>query len=375
MNNVVILIGSYPPPFHGSSIYLKNLTELLSNQNNLEVLPINCSDRENDLTNMGRWSYKNIYFGLIALIKLLFTLISKKINIVYVPISQNTLAFFRDGLYILTGRLLGSKVLIHLHGSYFTEFYRKSNFFMKKYIDLVMKSCSGAIVLGYSLKYVFRKWFDDSKIFVLPNFSEEIKFNKRRIAQSTLKITYLGNLVESKGIFQLLEAFSIVEKSFSNVQLHIAGKFGKDPYTGMTEEDTKTLFFNFISKYPQNIIYHGQIFDPDKKVKFLYDSDIFVFPSWIEGQPLVILEAMSCGLPIISTKNCGVIDETVIDGFNGILVEKKNIVSLTAAIKTLILNVDLRNKMAENSLKRFREFYTPDKHIFQFISILKNITY
>ena len=159
-------------------------------------------------------------------------------------------------------------------------------------------------------------------------------------------------------------------------QIQIIGKFGKDPFTGMQEDEIKNIILNIVNKYPEHIKYLGQITDIGKKFSILInETDIFVFPSWypVEGQPLVIIEAMQCGLPIISTKNCGAIEETVIDGYNGILVEKKNVKQLVNAIEVLIKDEQLRKRMGENSRKLYEENYRPEKHIEKFKEIIKSV--
>jgi glycosyltransferase involved in cell wall biosynthesis len=191
-----------------------------------------------------------------------------------------------------------------------------------------------------------------------------------------VKITYLGNLLESKGIFDLLEAIKIVKENARNKFIvNIAGKFSKDSSTGLSLREHEIRFGNYLKELDDVVNYIGEIKEEKDKFELLKNTDIFVFPSWypIEGQPLVILEAMSCGCPVISTKDVGVIDETVIDGVNGLLIEKRNIKQLADAIIKLIQDRGLRMKMGEESKKRFCELYTLEKHIKKFKEILKEL--
>lgn len=377
----IILLGSYPPPYHGSSIYLRGLTDLLLKDGDFKVYIVDSSDKKNDISNMGKIDFSNVYFSLKALFSLTFILILKKIDILYVPISQNKLAYLRDGIAVILGKVFRTKVIIHLHGSYFLEFYEKSSSFYKKFIDFTMKSSAGAIVLGNNLRYLFEKWFNDNQIFVLPNFVEyhikSINLQNNTYNNGKLvKLTYLGNIIESKGILQVINAVEELLQNNNNISLQIIGKFGEDPFTGMQEDKIKNIIIDIVNKYPEHIKYLGQITDIGKKISVLKnETDIFVFPSWypVEGQPLVIIEAMQCGLPIISTKNCGAIEETVIEGYNGILVEKRNVKQLVNAIEVLIKDEQLRKRMGENSRKLYEENYRPEKHIEKFKEIIKSV--
>ena len=98
-----------------------------------------------------------------------------------------------------------------------------------------------------------------------------------------------------------------------------------------------------------------------EKVKLFLKSDIFVFPSIeAEGQPLVILEAMAAGLPIITTDQ-GCIRETIIDGENGFIIEENNISRLADKVLQLISNNMLRQQMGIANRRRFLRYYTLDK--------------
>jgi len=373
----ILLIGSFPPPYHGSAIYLNKLSKKLAQENDLQVFIIDTSDKRDDLKNLGRLDLINVVTAVKSILKLIYFLLSKKPDIVYIPISQNKLAYLRDGIFIFISKVLAKKVLIHLHGSYFLDFYKKSGALYKKFIDLTVKLVDGAIVLGQKLRYIFEHWLPAEKVFVLPNFIEwnlrSYNFDRNKDNKVT-NITYLGNLLESKGIFDLLEAIKIVKASVdSKFIVNIAGQFGNDPITGLSLEEHMIRFKSYLVELADVVNYIGEIREEKDKYELLKNTDIFVFPSWyrVEGQPLVILEAMSCGCPIISTRDVGVIDETVIDGVNGILIEKRNVNQLADAILMLIRDKEMRIKMGRESEKRFYELYTAGKHIEKFKEIIK----
>jgi len=383
-NNIIriLLVGSTPPPLHGSSIYLKSLIDALRNHGCFTVFHVNTSDGRDDLDNMGQLDLGNITSGLKAWWNVLRNCLRYRPQIIYVPIAQNTLAFLRDGLFLLTGRIFGAKALIHLHGSYFLDFYLNSNIIYRLFISFVIKNSSLALVLGDKLRPIFTRWLPEHRIKTLPNFIsddflqyiESEKLNKKYHRNNNLKITYLGNLNETKGILQLIAS---VESLISqiNIDLYLAGKYSTDPFTGTKKEQIKNEIENFRLKFPNNVFYLGPIYDLEIKCKYLLDADIFVFPSWypIEGQPLVLLEAMAAGCPIISTLECGVIEDTVSNGVNGILVRKKNISQLSDAIRMLVENEQLRIQYGNASKRIFQERFTVDSHINKFHKICSSI--
>jgi glycosyltransferase involved in cell wall biosynthesis len=372
----ILLIGSTPPPYHGSSIYFKDFLETLASCPALEVLHVETSDKRNDLNNLGKLDFKNLSTAFSSLVREAYLCVRYKPQIVYIPIAQNTFAYLRDGLFILVGKVFKTRVVVHLHGSYFRNFYDQSPGYIKKFIDVTLRACDGAIVLGDKLRWIFEEWLPPDRIFVLPNFvvfQESQNFQKQGHKEQKV-LTYLGNLYESRGIFDLLEAIKMVnEKSKGEFILQVAGKFVDDPFTSLTCETIQRKFDEYVKALKGAVVYLGQITAAEDKFHLLKNTDLFVFPSWYEGQPLVILEAMAAGCPVISTKDVGVIDETVIDGVTGILVEKQNPEKLAEAISFLLKNPELLTQMGKAGRKRYEACYTSQCILEKTIQIFKTV--
>ncbi len=372
----ILLIGGTPPPFHGSSIYFSSILAKLSNEPDLEVCHVETSDKKDDLDNLGRMGLLNIAVALRALWNVIAACVRFRPQLVYIPISQNTLAYFRDGLFIIAGKLSGARVMVHLHGSYFGEFYRGAGLPVRWFVDATIRLADAAVVLGEKLKPIFQPWLDDSKIFVLPNFTERSAADTpRRVAggMGGVTLAYLGNIIASKGIFELLAAMAILGKESPNTYLlKVAGKFGNDPLAGVTRNDCENRF-NEMSAATHGIEYIGFLKGSGAKEKLFNETDILVFPSWYayEGQPIVLLEAMAAGVPIISSKNTGVIDETVVDGETGILVDPKDPKAIAAAVRLLGEDASLRREMSRKAVARFEKKYTIDVHMKELKSIVR----
>lgn len=365
-NYSLVYIGALPPPYHGVTVFNE---ELLNSKISevYELYHLDISDKR-DLDNLGRVDWQNTYLTLRNFWDLMKLCFSKKPDLVYLPIAQN-IAYLRDGMFIVVARFCSkAKIVIHLHGSYFKEYYHNTNWFMGKFIDFTMKQVDAAIVVGNRLVYIFDGWVKN--IHVVPN---GISFNPRpgdkfKKNRNTLIVSYLGNLLESKGVLDIIKAAKIVVDKFPNMQFKFAGSWWAQ------EPEIKKCILRFIRQdhLENKIEFVGRVLG-DEKEKFLVDTDIFVFPSWREGHPIVIIEAMAAGCPVISTKNVGAIPETVIDGKTGILVEKKNPKAIAQAIIKLIEDSELRVKMGRAGRKRYEQYYTQEKNVESMIRVFEKI--
>ena len=365
MRAKILIIGALPPPYHGVTVFNEGL--LNSKIVDIyEIYHLDTSDKRN-LDNLGKVDSQNVYLTLKNLWDSIKLCIRKKPDLVYLPIAQN-IAYIRDGMLIVIAKFFSkARIIIHFHGSRFKEYYNNANWFMKKFIDFTMKKVDTAIVLGNSLRYIFDGWVKN--IQVVPNgtpFNPKTEDKFRRNI-STVTISYLGNLLKNKGVLDTVKAAKIVIDKYPKMRFKFAGSWCAQ------EPETKKYAVRFIQKnhLENNIEFIGRVLG-DEKEKFLVDTDIFVFPSWHEGQGIVNIEAMAAGCPVISTKNVGAIPETVIDGKTGILVEKKNLQAIARAIIKLIENPELRIKMGIAGRKRYEQYYTQEKNIENMIRVFEH---
>jgi len=118
----VILIGPVPPPMHGVTLAIKSI--LNSNVNkHFNLIHLDTSDHR-DATNIGKIDFINLGLAFKNLLTLISYCLKYRPDLIYVHISQTWIGYARDGLFILIGKWLSSsKVLIHLDGGYFGQFY------------------------------------------------------------------------------------------------------------------------------------------------------------------------------------------------------------------------------------------------------------
>ena len=304
----ICFIAQFPPPIHGLSKAVDTLyNSKLAQEFNFEKI---------DITNN-----KKIISNIISIKR-------SKADLFYFTISQTKGGNLRD-LIIL--KAVGNRpCLVHLHGGYYRNLVDELPKWQRKANFNAIKRLSGAIVLGPSLKYIFEGMLPVDRIFTVPNCvddeyllnDEEFIEKINTISQRKIKhILYLSNFIRSKGFPEVLEMAKIEKERGGEKRFHFdfAGKF--------FQKSEEEFFWNYVKNngLEDYVTYHG-IVSGDKKRKLLELCDIFclltTYPN--EGQPISILEAMGNGMVVITTNHAGIPD-LVVDGVNGIVVDKYNI--------------------------------------------------
>lgn len=202
------------------------------------------------------------------------------------------------------------------------------------------------------IKYLERFIIDRSKIHWFPNVRNKSKYVKDE-KDYNKKLVFMSHISDEKGVGDLLNVFQMLP---SNFQLDIYGAIKEDKY----------LNFDWKAK---NVNYKGQI-SSSEVIKKLTDYSILLLPSYREGYPGIILEAMSVGLVVIST-SVGGIPEIIENGENGVLVEPGDL----NALKEAILSISSQNyKMySENAYRTFEERFDADNVNNRIVSCIENL--
>src|SRR5258706_244026 len=126
----ILILGKLPPPYMGPSI----ATEIILNsslKNNFDLIHIDTKANESLLT-LGKWSFKKIIKNNTIYFRMWKSVLNNKPDLVLIPISQTTVGFIKDSVFILISKLSGRKVLLQLRGSDFKNWIQnKTSFFTK----------------------------------------------------------------------------------------------------------------------------------------------------------------------------------------------------------------------------------------------------
>lgn len=251
----------------------------------------------------------------------------KKIKIVHIH-GASYGSFYRKFLILMIGKhFFKKKIIYHIHGGGFHSFYKNSNFITKRLIRHFFKRSDIIICISGFWKEYFENIKYIKKIIVLPNIIDHPVQNPGKENHSEIIFLFLGLVDEFKGIFDLIEVIAKNKNKYNKrIKLLIGGN-------GKTQKLKEFIRENEI----ENIVEFLGWVKGDSKQRILYKADVYILPSYIEGSPVSILEAMSYGMPIISTY-VGGIPELVENEKNGLLIEPGNLEQIEKALDFFVMH-------------------------------------
>lgn len=362
----ILILGPLPPPEGGVATTVSNLlNSKLSND--FELIHMDISTKRS-LSKQGRIDTKNIIALFFMIILLIGKIIKSRPHIVQIESSSGT-SFLKNSVFILISKFVFCSVIISIHGSgiRFINFFESLPYFGKLYVKFIISKCDAVRILS-------EKWIETfnselklkvNKIFVIPNGVNFEFFDINRhhgsLIENECKILYLGAIGEKKGVFDLLYASEILQEKGCEFKLNIVGPEMEE---GCKEKLKIISMKRNLEKYIE--IYKEIKYN--ETISFYSSADIYILPSYTEGLPMTLLEAMASGLPVVSTK-VGAIPEIIEDGINGFLVNPGNIFDLASKIEILINNKPLRKKMGLMNKAKAREKYS----LFQQVNGFRNL--
>lgn len=289
-----------------------------------------------------------IWIFVTTLFSLFFRLLcDRSIKIVHIHTADYT-DFRRNSFIISLAKLFRKKIVLHSHGATFVEFYSNSGQKKKFWILRILDKADVVIVLSESWK----QWFmsigvSEGKLVILHNITAYPQVMQVEKSEKKIRLLFLGEIGERKGVFDLLRALSLHKEELKDiVELHIGGN--------KMEEELKTAIWE--GGLEKNVFFDGFVAG-ETKIRLLNWANVFILPSFNEGLPISILEAMSYRLPIISTPVGGIPE--VVDETNGILITPGDEEQIYQAIKKYVDHIELLDEHGTNSYKK-AETYLPD---------------
>jgi len=362
----VLCILPTPPPYAGPEVGSKYLLDSsLRRHCRLTHIRSNVKDHNRDKGRVDFTSIVKLVSQCFAQVRLT---IRERPQVTLTLVSQNKSGFLRDSCFVALAKAMDSAVVLHFRGGGFDVFEEHCGRMWRWFIKLILNRANLVLVQGELVRPTFATFVGAERVAVLPNGIDVESFRRSMTSASsrtddserTLRVLYVGHLSVAKGYFDLVEAIPLVLRELPDTEFVVMGEILDKERNILRDQHDVDLGLPKRSEGAAptgdaHVRYLGPV-SGEEKFKAFASADMLVLPSYSEGFPLSILEAMAAGLPIVAT-GVGVIPEIIEDGVNGFLVKPGEPEGLASAIVKLGQQEDLRNRMGAANLSIARERY------------------
>lgn len=260
---------------------------------------------------------------------------------------------YRKAVLLAATRLVGGRVLLHLHAAQIVQFHDSMGATGRALLRWMFHSADQCVVLGE----VWRHWVAEtfgvkpSRISIIYNgvpatVAPRSEAPRTGRADVPFRLLFVGNLLERKGVSDLLRAFAALPGP--NVELTMAGGGPVDTYRALAAElgvADRVRFTGWVSQ--------------DAARALMVESDALILPAYDEGLPLVILESLASRTPVICTP-VGSIPEVLEDGHTALFVTPGDTASIGSAIRKLIDTPALGAALSDAGAALYERLFTMD---------------
>jgi glycosyltransferase involved in cell wall biosynthesis len=299
--------------------------------------------------------------GAGALSRFIALLLLGRVGLLHAHVSERV-SFWRKALFMLAALAFGRPVVFHLHGNGFVEFYRDETGRVGKWLIRFLLRRSACVIA------LSQRWVENVRA-ICPDAEVTRVFNPVSVgdgatpesARDPATLLFLGRFGQRKGIYDLLQAMVGLAGEIPDLVLRCGGD-------GEVAEVAATAERLGIGARVEVL---GWVIG-DRKRRLLESATVFVLPSYNEGLPMGILEALSCGLPVVAT-DVGGIPDAVTDGVEGFVVPAGDVAALGGALRKLLGDSDLLRRCSRAAIEKARTSFSTAAVIPQVAEIYRRL--
>jgi glycosyltransferase involved in cell wall biosynthesis len=347
----VVLVGPVPPPVGG----VESVTRaLLESELRRDYRIIHCDiSRRQSKEHVTRVTLLNLYWGAVFTLRYMWLLVRHLPHLVHIPIVSKPVPFARDSLFALFARALGRRVVLHSHDGYLPEVYQQSSRRRKGWMRSVFNRAARLVAISETWQRFFEQMGVTAPIDVVrnpldPGFREALEA-QAGAPKTPWTALFVGAICRDKGVHDLLEALQHVLQKSPRLRSRIVGP-GRYPgeWQSMLELRDRMGLAEAV-EMPGSL-------EGEALMRAYAGASCFVLPTYKEGLPVVLLEAMAAGLPIITT-GVGGIPDLIEDGVNGYLIEPGEPAALADRILELAAHPEVAQRMGEANVAKVKGAY------------------
>ena len=344
----ICLVAPIPPPYGGIANWTMLLKAHIQKQSDVQLLEINTAPKKRTLD--GRTLFDRVVVQGLAMLKhnrALKSLITKeKPDTVHITTSGQ-LAVFRDTLLLSTAKKRSVHSVYHIHFGRIPEIAHQNTAEWKR-IKKAMLLSDNVIAIDKKTEAAIQKYAPEVSVCYIPNPFDLEKLEQKRILPRQNRkeeIVFLGWVVNTKGIEELLSAWALLSSEYPEHTLRVIGPCSAD-------------YLHYLkSHFPcENVVFDGEK-EHDEALDILASGEVFVLPSYTEGFPNAVLEAMALELPIVAT-DVGAIPD-MLEGC-GMVIPAQNPQALYEALRAVLSSPGESKALAKKARLRLENNYCID---------------
>jgi glycosyltransferase involved in cell wall biosynthesis len=280
-------------------------------------------------------------------------------DVALVTTAHDWRAVLRDIAVAVVLRRHRRPVILHFHGSKAALLGRQGGSAFKVATRLLLRLTDGVFVLSSEEQRQFLEFRPSTRVYVVRNPYERKPFPRRETGDTDVpQLLYVGRLLREKGVLDLVEAMpSVLERA--RCRLVIVGDGGVERALRDRIHDLGLAESVSLAGYLEG----------DALLRAYADADVFVLPSWSEGFPTVLAEAMDAGLPIVTTRIQGAVDY-LIEGEHALFTAPRDVHGLAAALAEAVRSAELRARMGAANRDRI-SLFDPDVIAREYLQALR----
>jgi glycosyltransferase involved in cell wall biosynthesis len=346
--NTILLCGPHRAAVSGVSTHV-NLLMDSSLAEDFDLVHFQVGSEGRDEGGLGR--LLRLAFSPAALF---FTILFRQVGIVHLNTSLNPRAYWRDLAYLLVARLLRARVVYQVHGGALPqEFFAKS-----RALTALLRWSLGlpdlVVVLARVELEAYDAFVPGQHVVALPNGIDCRPYARvptvRSRADQPLRVVYIGRLAREKGLYEALQGVRLAVHLGVDARLVLAGDGAE---ADLLRRHAEAIGIGARTKFV------GPVFG-NAKVLLLASADVAILPSYAEGLPYALLEAMAAGIPVLATP-VGAIPDVVTHGIHGFLVEPRDPAAIGAALAQLSADRERLSWMSRACRKRVLAAYSIER--------------
>jgi glycosyltransferase involved in cell wall biosynthesis len=356
----VIVVGQSPPPYGGQAIMIGRFVKSKLAGVNLVHVRMGFSS---NMDEVGRVRFSKITHMLGLIARIIYHRFANRARILYYPpAGPDRVPMFRDFIVLIATRWLFQRTIFHYHSGGISELYDELPRWQQWFFRRAYFGADAAIRLA-EMNPEDGKKLEAKREFVIPNGIDDpfpdfvaLQTLPTISPQRKLRILFVGILRESKGVSVLIEACGKLVPRGVPFEVELMGQWNSSEFADSVRRRIQELNLN------EHIRFLG-LLTGDEKFAAYCRADVLCFPTFFNNETfgVVLVEAMACGLPTVSTR-WRAIPAVVDDGETGFLVEPHDADAVADKLAILASDVGLRSRMGQAGRSKFLREFTFTRH-------------